>query len=432
MKKDDEVIRFAGDVSIDKIEVISANGLGQEITNQVVNLEIYEDIFSPFITGVIVLKESIDYLNLFPMIGEEYVNIKIHTPSFTKKDMIIDDQFVIYKVSDRIQANDRNQMYALHFISREALVDMNKNVSRSYQGKISDIVEDIITDKFSGLESTKKTNIEETPNSTKYVSNYWSPIKNINYLADRAKNIDGSANFVFFENRLGLNFGSLATLYSQPAPRQEFVYDAYFRDFTASGAKRDVNKEYQRIIEIEIPVVFDYMDRVNSGMYASKKIGYDLVTKKYKVKTYDMLDDFDEHKHLNKHPANSNRIVKYPNQKIMHSQLHYANFNNYTDVTNSSSVQQRLSLMKQAESTKIQITVPGRTDYTVGDKVKLTLNKFNPIKTSDTDDDIIDNLFSGNYIISTINHMIDREKHECYMELIKDSYIVNFNNGGVR
>ena len=88
--------------------------------------------------------------------------------------------------------------------------------------------------------------------------------------------------------------------------------------------------------------------------------------------------------------------------------------------------------MKQAESTKIQITVPGRTDYTVGDKVKLTLNKFNPIKTSDTDDDIIDNLFSGNYIISTINHMIDREKHECYMELIKDSYIVNFNNGGVR
>jgi hypothetical protein len=49
MKKDDEVIRFAGDVSIDNIEVISANGLGQEITNQVVNLEIYEDIFSPFI-----------------------------------------------------------------------------------------------------------------------------------------------------------------------------------------------------------------------------------------------------------------------------------------------------------------------------------------------------------------------------------------------
>ena len=50
---DSEVIRFAGDVSIDKIEIISATGYGMEVSNQVVALEIYEDLFSPFISGVL-------------------------------------------------------------------------------------------------------------------------------------------------------------------------------------------------------------------------------------------------------------------------------------------------------------------------------------------------------------------------------------------
>ena len=49
MSATSEVIRFAGDVSIDKIEIISSNGFGQEVTNQVMALEIYEDMFSPFI-----------------------------------------------------------------------------------------------------------------------------------------------------------------------------------------------------------------------------------------------------------------------------------------------------------------------------------------------------------------------------------------------
>ena len=39
-------------------------------------------------------------------------------------------------------------------------------------------------------------------------------------------------------------------------------------------------------------------------------------------------------------------------------------------------------------------------------------------------------MFSGNYIISSVNHFIDREKHQCHMELIKDSFIVDLDKGG--
>ena len=177
-----EVIRFAGDVSIDNIEVISSNGFGADIANQVVALEIYEDLFSPFISGVLAVKESLDLTNLFPFVGQEYLNLRIHTPTFSGKDKIIDDQFYIFKLNNRAKIGDRNVVYELHFISREAIVDINKKVSRAYEGKISDIAKSIVTDKVTGLESTKNMIIEPTPNGVKFVSNFWSPIKNLNYI----------------------------------------------------------------------------------------------------------------------------------------------------------------------------------------------------------------------------------------------------------
>jgi len=429
MAADNEVIRFAGDVSIDEIKIISSNGFGQDVTNQVVALEIYEDLWSPFMSGVLALKDSLDLTNLFPFVGEEFVNIKIHTPSFDDKTKIINDQYYIYKMTNRVLKGDRNIIYELHFISREAIVDLNKATSKAYSGKCSDIARAIITGS-DGLESKKNTIIEETPNGTKFVANYWPPVKSLNYTAETSSNKDGAANYLFFENRLGLNFVSLDYLYNNNIV-QEFVHDNYMRDFTADGRTyRNIEKEYQRIIDINIPEVFDYMDKVRSGMYANKMTNYDLVTKKYIVKTFDMLEDFSKNSHLNKFASASTNAIRRFNAMGFTYPKYHANFNNFGDVTNSKTIQKRMSQLRQAEATKIEIVVPGRTDYTVGQKVNVKLNKANPIDSSDSNEDITDTMFSGNYIISGINHFIDREKHQCHMELMKDSFIVDLDKGG--
>jgi len=427
MATNSEAIRFAGDVSIDNIEIISSNGFGQEVTNQVIAIEIYEDLFSPFISGILAVKDSLDFANLFPFVGEEYVNIKIHTPTFEGKDKVISDQFYIYKMTNREMLGDRNLVYELHFISREAIVDLNKATSRSYSGKCSDIAKSIISG-ADGLESKKTPIIEETPNSVKFVANYWPPVRSLNYTAETSANSKGSANYLFFENRLGFNFVSLDYLYTT-APIQDFVYDSYMRDFTDDGRSfRNIEKEYKRIINISVPMMYDYMDRVKSGMYANKMTNYDLVSKKYIVKTFDMLDDFPNNTHLNDYPAASKKVIRRFNAMGFTYPKYHGNFDAYGDVTNSKTIQKRISQLLQAEATKIEIVVPGRTDYTVGKKVKVNLNKFNPITNTDTD--TVDNMFSGNYLISGINHFIDREKHQCHLELIKDSFIVDLDKGG--
>ncbi|MGA1049092.1 MAG: hypothetical protein ACO3UU_13875, partial [Minisyncoccia bacterium] len=223
-------------------------------------------------------------------------------------------------------------------------------------------------------------NIDPTINATKYISNYWSPIKNINYLADKAKNVDGVPTYLFYENREGLNFKSLHTLYGQN-PIQTFVSDGYFRDFTPEGKSiRNIAEEYKRIVSIDIPVLYDYIDRAKSGMYASRKFTYDIVTKKYTLNNYDIFDDdlikLNEYAPGKSGTPISKNAIRAAAAAHTNISKHYSLFNGHIDITGSLSRQSRASLLKQAETTKISITVPGRTDYTVGRKVRLDLNKF--------------------------------------------------------
>jgi hypothetical protein len=379
-------------------------------------------------TGVITVRDSFDFVNLFPFIGEEFIDVKVYTPSIDEKDYI-DQQFYIYKVSDRLLMGDRTVVYQLHIIAREAVTDVNKNVSRSYSGIISDIVKDICTNKEDGLESVKSINIEPTANKTKFVSNFWSPVKCLNYAAGNATTSAGACNYLFFENRNGLNFVSLDSLYNQE-PKMEFVYDNYARDVLSDGRSIiNLNEDYKRITDIEIPVMYDYIDRIRSGMFSSKIITHDTVTKKYYSKNFNMLNDFANNSHLNEFPAATNNNINLPNSLVINFPKNYGAFNQYTDVSNSKTIQKRISQLMQAQTTKLNIDVLGRTDYTVGMKVKVKLNKVQPIGANELEEDILDTILSGFYIVSAINHSINRDKHECSMELIKDSYIMNLNEG---
>jgi hypothetical protein len=416
-------LRFAGDVSINKVKVVSSSGFHQDIANQVKGIQIFEDLLSPFITGSLIIKDSLDLINLFPFVGEEFLELDISTPTLKQGNII--GKFYIYKMTDRDFIGDKSVVYQLHFTSQESLIDLNKSISKSFSGKVSDIVTRFLTDKTIGLQVTNKPIVEETSNETKYISNFWSPIKNIIYLTESATTKSGSPSYVFFENRSGYNFVSLESLYAKPVT-QTFIKDNYVRDSRgSSGSVKNIQEDYKRITNIKVPVGIDYIDRIQSGAYSSKMYTYDLATKQVSSKNFSASEAFPNRKHLNEFPAYSKKVIYRYGSKILNEFKYYNNFSNFGDATNTKFIQERISLLKQAESTKIEITVPGRCDYTVGQKVELKLYKAEPLNKNDKN--VLDNMFSGNYIISAINHQISKEMHECSMELIKDSLLVNLD-----
>jgi len=77
-------LKFAGEVSVDKVKIITSKGVYQDISAQVINIQYYEDLFSPFITGSLIVKDMLDLVNLFPFVGEEFVELEVSTPSLEK------------------------------------------------------------------------------------------------------------------------------------------------------------------------------------------------------------------------------------------------------------------------------------------------------------------------------------------------------------
>lgn len=418
-------LRFAGDVNIDSILVVSNNGTVYDITAQTLDIQIYEDLFSPFITGTLVLKESFDLVNLFPFSGQEFVHMKITTPTLEIGNL--HQAFYIYKLTNRELIGDRSVSYVLHFISEEALADINKKTSKAYQGKISDIASFLISDKEEGLETKKPVNVETTVNGTKYISNFWSPVRNLTYLANHALNSNNTPNYTLFENRDGFNFQSIESLSLKPV-YQNFTMDNYNRPTDHDGrVLRELDREYKVITSLSIPKAFDYIQRASEGMYGSTMVGLDINSKKYYYHNYNMLDDFSTVKGLNEFPLLGTNSIFRPIASFMNVNRAYGTHNGYMDITNSQFLQKRISLLSRSEGNTIVITVAGRMDYTVGMKVYVELNKIEPI--SKTDEDYKDKMFSGNYLIAAINHNINREMHECTMELIKDSLELNLDGG---
>lgn len=425
MADNKEIIRFAGEVLVEKVQITSSTGFYQDVSNQVIGIQLFEDLFSPFTSGSLVIRDSLDLANLFPFAGEEFLELKVRTP--TLKKGAIEGRFYLYKMTNREMMGDRKLVYELHFISQEAVLDLNKRISRAFSGKCSDIAKSLMTDKEYGLQIKAESQmyIEETKNSTKFISNFWNPVKCLNYLADHSVNKNGSPTYIFFQNRAGFNFVSLETLYSNNDVLEEFVYDNFHRDDIPGGDAKNVAEEFRRIKNISIPTAFDYMENIRGGMYASKQYAFDLTTKGVFVNNFDARDDFKEGKHLNPNPLFSDNAIYRFSSLVMGKPVYYASFTDQGDVTNAPFLQKRISSIKQADSSKIEITVPGRTDYTVGQKVIINLDKMEPISKEETK--TTDSLFSGAYLIGAINHFIDKEKHECVMELFKESTLKNLS-----
>ena len=160
-------------------------------------------------------------------------------------------------------------------------------------------------------------------------------------------------------------------------------------------------------------------------MLGSRQITYDATTKQYSTKVYSMFDRFKEQKHLNQNPINSDKAIFKANSRVIIYPKMYGTYQGFGDNTNARQYQERISTMKLAEANMLNITVKGRCDYTVGQKVNIKLNRIEPLKKAESD--IEDKIFSGKYLIGAVNHYFDREKHETHMQLIKDSSVMNMN-----
>ncbi len=253
-----------GDFRITTMKLTSANldiktGAGAnflDLTTSVWHeLNFYEDIYSPIVSGDITLTDTVGLIESFPIIGEEILDVSFSTagaalpptagpsavgsaPPVSEAPKQVINRFRIYKVDPPVQVTDNSRTIKLYFVTDSQFTNLGSKVRKIYPTKqnipntrtadnvklytLADMARDIFYDFFIGKKKPLKQPATRKPflvEPTRYQSEIiipnWNPFKAISFLASKAVAANQEAkgaNFVFYQTLQGFRFVSIETL----------------------------------------------------------------------------------------------------------------------------------------------------------------------------------------------------------------------------
>ena len=445
-------LQKAGEVRIEQLKLINTSNEVIDLTEFVIEINIFEDIFKNYLHGSIFLTDSRNIIDRFNIHGEELLNIKLRTPSFPDSQ-IIQKTFRVFKLSDRTIVRDTNtQNFVLHFISIEFFYDMNLPLFSPFEGNITDVAGKIFTNFIASSrnfnvsdsnneikEDPKSTDlivINETSNKVKFVSPGWSPFKCINWLATKAIPKDGTAkNFIFFESNKNFYFCTLEGLFKNAHENKNYLgrYLISASNIREDGSSRDVNREMFLAKDVEMIETTDYIKNYTNGYLGNRLVYLDIFNKEYQLIDYDHVVNYEKQFHSSGKGTDAKPVFSKDTFRNFATNISFYPknpklFNDYADNISEKMGEihgNRLSSLLELTNIKMHMTVPGRTDAEVGRMIYFDYPSMGPKDASDTGSTGQDKLYSGFYLITAIHHKVNRLSHEMVMEVIKDSLLVD-------
>ena len=442
----------AGQFKIDEARILTSSGLEVNILPSLISLTLYEDTEMMTVSGNILMQDSANIASIGPIIGQEYLFLKIRTPSFQKESVIIDytkNAFIINNLQARSDIGNNVQGYLLSFVSSELIKNQRTRVNQSLRGSYSSMVCNML-ENYIGTKKDIYT--EPTTRNKKIVTPNISPFSVIKMaMKESVSRHDNNASYMFFENIRGFHFRSLASMYSQN-PQLSYT-TSIAGSKVGKGGTIDVLADLQTVLGYEIVGNSDSLVNYTLGTFGSKLIVHDIFNKNYSTYLYNYFDSFDKESHivgtnpLTKgkldHPIYSatpieddgSRISDFPfRQFVIPTSIKDTNtFSDSTFTTSDNSypfnanmahtwIQRTTSQKNQLKSGfLLDVVVHGNTLLNAGDVVEMSLPYKAVIKTSKKEAE--DRFYKGAFFVKKITHNFDmtNNKHSMILLLAKDS-----------
>lgn len=422
-----------------------------DVTQCVASIKYYEDLFSPsiFISAVLVNTDGIlssltnRKSGMQPGIkGGERVSVEIEQPA-TRKSIKLDETkntYYIYKVHASTTESTR-ETFIVELCPTEVFQNETSRVIRKYKGNIGDTVDKILKEV---LQTTnyKKENIEKTFNEYVFYGNTKRPFTVLTWLCPKSIPVksssspeQGTAGFLFYQNKDGFNFKSIDTLMGGFKPKSADKKNIIKYSYT-----QIVNKEADSTSNfkvLSIPVFeknVNIMENLRIGMYSSLNYFFDVNGRKFYSYNYNLKDSYE----LMQHSSGANVPPQVPlelDSKEHPSRLMVRILDNFSadpaniedtnaainNSTDNTPLYQAASLARYnlAFSQKLNITVPLNLNLTVGDVIELD---FGTITKDQGKKGTKDRQKSGYYLIKELSHLFEQNQGYTGLKLIRDSY----------
>ena len=430
-------IAYAGEYDLREMKILTSAGNVIDIKNIVQVIEIFEDINSPSLSGNITILDIDNIMENAPMIGQEYLSLKISTPTLEEEMIDFGENiFAIYKTLSKENAANDAQIYTFSFCSPELLRSNRTKVSKSYTDTIDRIVESILRDSRY-VNTRKKLFLESTSGVRKLIAPNIRPFTFIKNLTDEALSSKyGSPHFFFYENTKGIHFRTLQSMYAEGTKGDFNTGDLEFLE--GNDTQPNAENVFQRVLEFQVNTSRDMLLNTRGGMLGSKLISHNIYHKNVTNVSFNYFDEFDEFPRMDENPIynnskidqENNTIGSFPDAKIfVHPTSEAAVFDKQYDDENNNypykttgvpvSIQERSSkLLELSYGVNISMKITGNTTIAAGQLINLIV----PV-TGRIHDKENDQYMSGNYLITKLRHIFSQadKKHEIALNAVKDS-----------
>jgi len=446
-----EGLQHAGQYIIEDLRLVTTTGLEVNLITSVLGITIFEDISSMTVTGTIAIMDSVNLASHGPLLGQEYLHLKIRTPFVNKDESATIDfsknAFLVHSISKRQKLTGGVQGFVLSFVSQELVKNQRLKVTQSLTDTWSNIVKKMLTDK-KYLNTKKKIDLEPTAGVKKFVAPNVRPLDIIVMgMKQAVSEFKGEPTYLFYETLKGFNFRTLASLYNNAALKEYSVMEP---GTNVKDGIIDVFKDLRTVLNYEIVANNDSIASYRTGMFGSKLITHDIISKSYETKIYNYHDNWINESHIVSgvtegkpdHPLASHlaiteeglRVSDFPARTFMmptslsggvdSQHTTENNTNPYMAYDPHKWLQRRNSQMIQLENAlQVNIMTHGNTLINAGDKVILNLPYTASVKPAGNEK--FDRFYKGPFLIKRIRHDFimnsSPKRHRMYMNLVKDS-----------
>jgi len=420
-----------------------------DATQCVSSIQYYEDLFSPAIFLSLVVANTDSLLTSLPnkknpkdpgIKGGERVSLVVEQPA-TSQSIKLDETkntYYIYKVYASTTESTR-EVFVIELCPAEVFQNETTRVIRKYKGNIGSSVTQILKNV---LKTSQPISVENTSNEYVFYGNIKRPFTVLTWLCpksipEKSKSSpeEGTAGFLFYQNKNGFNFKSIDSLMSGfkggTADKKNIFKYSYKPSSTDRSADPNSNFKIVSIPVFEKNV--NIMENLRIGMYSSLSYFFDVNDRKFYTYNYTLKDSYE----LMEHASASNVTPPVPlgiDSKSNPSRLMVRILDNFnsdpadldaTSAINNSkdntSLYQAASLARYnlAFSQSLNVTVPLNLNLTVGDVIELD---FGIISKDEGTKGTKDQQKSGYYLIKELSHLFESNQGYTGLKLIRDSY----------
>jgi hypothetical protein len=383
-----------------------------DITESVMSVTVFQDIFSPTWTASIDLNDTNNVMMNVPIRPGSKVTVSVKTDLKSETDGEKTFKFVVFGIGDKQFENSLQQFYTISCVSQDFIRNQGIRVLQSYRNLQPDqICGSIIEEYLNGTIDT-----DSASNQVSVIISNLSPFTAAHLLCKIAI-FNGAADMMFFmrdDKKYAMK--SIESMYNESPVFRFKMRPSNIRDNSGS-----LEEDYNLCITNYHFEHYDVMSNISSGLYANKLVQFNFIDKTWNEKKFKFGDDVAAD--AQKKPWKDDELFEQENANISFLPKHPGLSGNGETMLDSAadwSGSRRSSLMK-LEQDKLIVQLPGGVKgwEALGHTIEIDLPSQQDFKN-----EIYDKQFKGRYLVVAISHYFGKHSYFINYELIKKRHEV--------